>query len=119
MPRVTCSRNVALLAFLFGIAATLSTVQTYTDLHDFNCNSEGCNPQFPAVLGQGRDGNLYGTMPKGGTHNFGTFFKATTGGIISVPYTFDGNNGNGVTPRSGVTLGTDDSFYGTTLNGGL
>ena len=109
---------MVVLVLLFGISATISTAQTYTDLHDFNCSKEGCNPQFPAQLAQGRDGNLYGTMPKGGTFNFGTFFKATTGGIISVPYTFDGNNGNGRVPRSGVTLGTDGYLYGATLSGG-
>ena len=109
---------MVVLVLLFGISATISTAQTYTDLHDFNCSKEGCNPQFPAQLAQGRDGNLYGTMPKGGTFNFGTFFKATTGGIVSVPYTFDGNNGNGRVPRSGVTLGTDGYLYGATLSGG-
>ncbi len=109
---------MVVLVLLFGISATISTAQTYTDLHDFNCSKEGCNPQFPAQLAQGRDGNLYGTMPKGGTFNFGTFFKATTGGIISVPYTFDGNNGSGRVPRSGVTLGTDGYLYGATVSGG-
>jgi len=109
---------MVVLVLLFGISAPISTAQTYTDLHDFNCSKEGCNPQFPAQLAQGRDGNLYGTMPKGGTFNFGTFFKATTGGIISVPYTFDGNNGSGRVPRSGVTLGTDGYLYGATVSGG-
>jgi uncharacterized repeat protein (TIGR03803 family) len=77
-----------------------------------------CNPRFPAQLAQGRDGNLYGMMPKGGMFNLGTFFKVTPNGTVSVPYMFDGNDGNGLTPRSGLTLGTDGWFYGTTLNGG-
>src|SRR5438552_18627479 len=55
------TRNATLmvvLVLLFGITATISTAQTYTDLHDFNCSKEGCNPQFPAQLAQGAFGNL-------------------------------------------------------------
>jgi len=44
---------MVVLVLLFGISATISTAQTYTDLHDFNCSKEGCNPQFPAQLAQG------------------------------------------------------------------
>ena len=106
------------LALVFGLVPTVSTAQTYTDLHHFDCSTEGCNPRFPAQLAQGRDGNLYGMMPKGGMFNLGTFFKVTTHGTVSVPYMFDGNDGNGFTPRSGLTLGTDGLFYGTTLKGG-
>src|SRR5205823_5290569 len=56
--------------------------------------------------------------PHGGNFSFGTFFKATPDGSVTVPYMFDGTNGNGITPRSGISLGTDGYFYGTTLNGG-
>ena len=108
--------SILKLALVFGLVPTVSTAQTYTDLHHFNCSTEGCNPRFPAQLAQGRDGNLYGMMPKGG--NLGTFFRVTPNGTVSVPYMFDGNDGNGFTPRSGLTLGTDGWFYGTTLNGG-
>src|SRR6266446_3890531 len=106
------------VAFELSFASSGATAQAYIDLHDFNCSKEGCNPKFPAQLAQGRDGNLYGTMPTGGTYNFGTLFRATPGGTVTLPYTFDGNNGNGLTPRSGLTFGTDGYFYGTTLNGG-
>src|SRR6185437_5930032 len=102
---------------LFSIAVVCSSYeglsQTYTDLHDFNCSTDGCNPQFPAVLAQGRDGNLYGTMSRGGANSFGTFFGVTPSGTLTALYSFDGNLGDGNTPLSGVTLGwTDGKFYG-------
>ena len=70
--------SILKLALVFGLVPTVSTAQTYTDLHHFDCSTEGCNPRFPAQLAQGRDGNLYGMMPKGGMFNLGTFFKVTT-----------------------------------------
>src|SRR5213082_1927623 len=91
------------MGFLLTLASANLSAQTYTykDLHDFSCSTEGCSPQFAAILAQGRDGNLYGTMMNGGKYSFGTFFKATPEGTVTVPYTFAGNNGNGITPRSG------------------
>src|SRR5438445_7133672 len=90
---------------------------TYLDIHDFN-TSTLVSPQDPGILAQGRDGNLYGTTPSGGTLGFGGIFKSTPTGTYSVIYNFDGT-AHGKTPRSGLTLGTDGNFYGTTLQGGL
>ena len=94
-------------SFLFG--------QTYTDLHDFDCAVEGCNPTSSGILAQGRDGNLYGTL-RGGKYNIGTVFKITPSGTITTIYNFDGTHGS--KPFSGLTLGTDANFYGTTNEGG-
>lgn len=119
-------RKLMLALFAGGLVLSLASdnlnAQTYTDLHNFNCSTEGCSPQYPALLAQGRDGNLYGTMFHGGTYNYGTVFKATPDGPVStvtVLYTFDGNLGIGVNAHSGLTLGTDGNFYGTTAKGGL
>jgi uncharacterized repeat protein (TIGR03803 family) len=114
-PMIALFAGALVLSFAFD---NLSA-QTYTDLHDFNRSTEGCCPQYPAILAQGRDGNLYGTMSLGGTYNYGTVFKATPDGTVTVLYTFDGNLGNGVNSQSGLTLGTDGNFYGTTAKGGL
>jgi len=95
-------------SFLFG--------QTYTDLHDFDCTVDGCHPIYPGILAQGRDGNLYGTLPSGGAFTNGTVFKITPSGTITTLYNFAGTDGAG--PYSGLTLGTDGNFYGTTFVGG-
>lgn len=90
--------------------------QTYTDLHDFNCAVEGCDPEYPAILAQGRDGNLYGTTNSGGTSGMGTVFKMTPSGTYTTIYNFSGADGQN--PLGGVVLGTDGNFYGTTRFGG-
>src|SRR5689334_21434465 len=96
--------------------AVLAPVQTYTDVHDFNTTTLTA-PGNPGVLAQGRDGNLYGTAPTGGTLGFGGVFRITPAGGYSVIYNFDGTM-HGKGPRGGLTLGADGNFYGTTNQGG-
>jgi uncharacterized repeat protein (TIGR03803 family) len=117
-----CSRLSIVLSCLFllvmGIAPELLHSQTYTDLHDFNCSTEGCRPSFPAILAQGRDGNLYGTTSGGGKFNFGTVFRTTPAGAITTLYDFNAGGPDGFLCVSGLTLGADGNFYGTTYSGG-
>jgi uncharacterized repeat protein (TIGR03803 family) len=89
--------------------------QTYTDLHDFD-TPDLTSPQYPGILAQGRDGDLYGTAPLGGVSGRGGAFKITPTGTYSMLYSFDGTLG--ANPYSGLTLGTDGNFYGTTFNNG-
>lgn len=103
------------LACAMFATATLSA-QVYTDLHDFNCTLEGCGPQYPAILAQGRDGNLYGTLEQGGTSSMGTVFRMTPSGVVTTLYNFSGLDGQN--PDGGLVLGTDGNFYGTTRFGG-
>ena len=114
-------RKLLVAAFAMTVVATLVPSflfgQTYTDLHDFNCTTDGCQPAFPGILAQGRDGNLYGTLTAGGANsNNGTVFKITPAGAITTLYSFAGADGSG--PFGGLTLGTDGNFYGTTHGGG-
>jgi uncharacterized repeat protein (TIGR03803 family) len=99
-----------------GITSTPLHSQTYTDLHDFNCLTDGCANypfySYSGILAQGRDGNLYGTLDGGGTSNLGTVFTITPTGAITTLYNFSGPDG--AYPASGLTLGTDGNFYGTT-----
>lgn len=104
-----------ILTVLFA-APRLASAQTYTDLHDFNCLTEGCAPYVPALLAQARDGNLYGATSGGGTHNVGTIFKVTPAGVVTTIYNFD--NTTGASPYGGLTLGSDGSLYGSTFGGG-
>jgi uncharacterized repeat protein (TIGR03803 family) len=128
LPNTRCCRSAArslcLKAFLalgalwlaIGITPMALQAQTYTDLHDFDCTVEGCQPDYPEVLAQGRDGNLYGTTNVGGTLNMGTVFKMTPSGTITTLYNFSGADGQN--PEGGLVLGTDGNFYGATTIGG-
>jgi uncharacterized repeat protein (TIGR03803 family) len=98
------------------LALGAATAQTYTDLHDFDCTVEGCQPGEPARLVEGRDGNLYGTALAGGTSAMGTVFKMSPAGVVTTIYNFSGLDGQN--PDGGLTLGPDGNFYGTTEWGG-
>jgi len=90
--------------------------QVYTDLHDFDCAVEGCQPIYPEILAQGRDGNLYGTTDGGGKAGMGTVFMMTPSGVVTTIHNFSGLDGQN--PDGGLVLGTDGNFYGTTRFGG-
>lgn len=105
------------LCIAVGLVPAVLQAQIYTDLHDFDCTVEGCSPQYPEVLAQGRDGNLYGTTDNGGTSGMGTVFKMTPLGAVTTLYNFSGLDGQN--PDGGLVLGTDGNFYGTTRFGGV
>jgi uncharacterized repeat protein (TIGR03803 family) len=107
---------------LFAIGALLVLAsgnlsgQTATDIHDFNCSTEGCGAIPAGLLAQGRDGNIYGTTQSGPGSDYGTVFRITpSGNSIVTLYTFDLTNG--AEPQGGLTLGPDGNFYGTTSFG--
>ena len=112
------SRSVAALALCFAVIVVPAALhaQTYTDLHDFDCTVEGCQPAYPAILAQGRDGNLYGTTDGGGSAGKGTVFKVTPSGTFTTLYNFSGTDG--ANPDGGLVLGLDGNLYGTTRYGG-
>jgi uncharacterized repeat protein (TIGR03803 family) len=64
-------------------------------------------------LVSGTDGNFYGTTSAGGANGFGTIYRLTASGTMSVVYAFTGGNDGGA-PVSGLTSGTDGLLYGTT-----
>jgi uncharacterized repeat protein (TIGR03803 family) len=107
------------LARYFSIVAlatfsAFAHAQTYTELYNFNCVSNGCNPNQPALFAQGQDGNLYGTLP---TQIFGngTVDTYTPSGVFTTLYNFGPTT---YLPQSGLTLGFDGNFYGTAQTGG-
>jgi uncharacterized repeat protein (TIGR03803 family) len=104
------------LSFTFALAARTACAQTYADLHNFSTTTLA-SPEDAGLLAQGRDGNLYGTAPAGGTLGFGGVFKITPTGTYSLIFNFDGT-AHGKTPRGGLMLSTDGNFYGTTWQGG-
>ena len=112
----TCGTRLACLLILLWLGAASLSAQTYQDLYEFNGTGGGCCPQYPAVMAQGRDGNIYGTTATGGANNVGIVFKITPTGSFTVLHNFDTTHGS--TPVGGLVLGTDGNLYGTTEFGG-
>jgi len=108
------ARALAQVLLVIALATPALTAQTYTDLLDFAGAS--CCPQYPFVMAQGRDGNVYGTIAAGGTNGQGFVFQITPTGTYKVLYNFDTVHGS--TPIGGLALGADGNLYGTTEEGG-
>jgi uncharacterized repeat protein (TIGR03803 family) len=108
------SLALAMTLVVTALGISGAHAQTYTDIHDFDTPLLA-SPQYSGMLAQGRDGNIYGTAPLGGTFGRGGVFKITPEGAYSVISNFDSTRAN---PYSGLTLGTDGKFYGATYNGG-
>lgn len=89
-----------------------------TTLYSFTGGNDGASPD--AGLTEGPDGNFYGEAASGGPfentgdpENFGTIFKITPSGTLSVIYSFSGE-ADGAEPFDGLVLGPDGNFYGVT-----
>jgi len=106
-----------LIKFLIAAMLSLSLrseAQKFSLLYNFGGNSG--DPTSPVQVTQGTDGNLYGTSPGGGTKNYGSVYRISTSGKLSVIYNFDGSVGASVT--GSLMLGTDGNFYGATSSAG-
>jgi uncharacterized repeat protein (TIGR03803 family) len=91
--------------------------QSIEPIHSF-INSGFTSPRNPCGdLILGGDGNFYGTTHFGGNGGFGSVFKVTTTGVLSVLASFDGAHTGG-DPKGAVTLGPDGNLYGTTYFSG-
>ena len=101
----------------FCIATAMLAFGQLTTLASFN----GTNGNEPiSALAQGNDGNFYGTTIYGGPNNRGSVFKVTPSGTLTNLYNFCPQLPctDGFQPYTGLTLGTDGNFYGTTSRGG-
>ena len=121
----TCSKTMAVLAILTAVLALTPRVwaagsnqaggtgkAAVTVLYNFG-GTELIYPAGP-IVAQGRDGNLYSTTTSGGMYNDGVVFRLTPNGKATVIQQLDTNYG-----ASGLTLGADGNFYGTTFYGGI
>jgi uncharacterized repeat protein (TIGR03803 family) len=97
-----------------GTVFRLGLDGTVTTLYSFTGGSDGSDPFGRPV--QAADGTLYGTTSAGGDLGWGTVFKITTNGAISVLKAFDTSIAK--FPDSGLMLTTDGNLYGVGKNGG-
>lgn len=86
-------RRSYVLLLLCATTAIALPAQTFTTLHNFD-GTDGKVPE--AGLVQATNGNLYGTTGSGGTSNFGTVFKITAGGTLTMLHSF--GSGEGIVP---------------------
>jgi uncharacterized repeat protein (TIGR03803 family) len=106
-----------------GAVFRVTTNGELTTLVSFS-GTNGASPV--AALTLGTDGNFYGTTEYGGNEDnyyynggwgYGTVFKVTTNGTLTMLFSFSGTNG--ANPLAALTLGNDGNFYGTTAYGGI
>ena len=109
-----------------GITFRITPSGTLTTVYQLNGSSAPISG-FPVVdpnatLVLGPDGNFYGVTEYGGAcpsdplYACGTIFRISPSGNFATVYTFNGNDGR--QPVTGLTLGSDGNFYGTTYYGG-
>jgi len=112
-----------------GIVYRITPAGSLTILHTFGDGSvanDGYDPYAGLTLGA--DGNFYGTTTIGGAtmatdpdgQGFGTLYRITPAGAVTILHSFgDGSVANdGIYLYTGLTLGSDGNFYGTTYQGG-
>jgi len=115
--------RLAIAALVLALTAMpIAHTQTYRVLYSYSPGTrpgDPSNPQYTGLIAQGQDGNLYSTTPAGGPCSFcGVLFKMTPSGTLTHVVDFNYPNGAPYTPFSGLTLGKDGNFYGTTEAGG-
>lgn len=118
-----------LLAWLWVLISIVAAdAQVYEKLFSFtdaNSTAPASNLNRGSLaecaLVEGGDGNFYGTTPEGGSSNFGTVFRMAPDGVLTtlVQFGSSGKPNDGKKPRSGLVLGLDGNFYGTTSAGGV
>jgi uncharacterized repeat protein (TIGR03803 family) len=87
--------------------------QTFTVLYNLGSHSaDPVSPLYSGIIAQGRDGNLYSSAVNHGSGEGGVF-RITPAGVFTVMHGFSAADA-AQNPQSGLTLGTDGNFYGTT-----
>jgi uncharacterized repeat protein (TIGR03803 family) len=105
----------------FGTIYQLSPSGTLKTIYKFCKGGAGTHPCLdganPDGLVEGLDGNFYGTTTGGGANGDGEVFKVTRYGGLTPIYSFCSLAGcaDGTGP-TGLLLGSDGNFYGTTSN---
>jgi uncharacterized repeat protein (TIGR03803 family) len=102
---------------LFGCGQILAMTRggIVTQIHAFDYATEGAFPRGGLTLGT--DGNLYGVLSASGNGTFGSVFKITTAGALTILHSFS-DTGDGASPSLPPIQATDGNFYGTVGSSG-
>lgn len=115
--RTLIARGACYLMALL-LAATFAHGQTFKVVYNFGTQATDPHcPDYPGIIAQGRDGNLYSSAILGGSAGYGATYRLTPAGVLSLVYSFQ-NGTDGAEPVSGLTLGKDGNLYGTTETSG-
>ena len=87
-------------------------------LHHFTGGAGGTGSSPYGTLVQAPDGKFYGTTISGGKSHWGTVYRVSKGGKLSVVKSFSKKTPEGNGPDAGLVLANDGNFYGTNLGGG-
>ncbi|PSR54837.1 hypothetical protein AHMF7605_15665 [Adhaeribacter arboris] len=87
----------------------------FTVLRHLDFATTGGSP-FGSLV-RGKDNNFYGITYQGGTIGYGTIFKITPTGTLTVIKNLDNTNG-GYSYNNSLIQGSDGNFYGMTQGGG-
>ena len=101
--------------FNYGMVYKIDKNGIETVMHYFSGPPEG---EFPfSRLIRDASGNFYGTTSGGGSAGFGTVYKMTQDGTVTVLHSFAGGS-DGSDARSGLLRDKTGNLYGTTFSGG-
>jgi len=100
-----------------GTAFQITTSGTLTTIHNFNHFNPTDGAQPYAALMQAKDGNLYGTTNRGGSHNVGIVYRISTSGTMKTLHDLD-YEPDGALPYAALVQATNGALYGTASDGG-
>lgn len=123
--RISVGAVAALTLFFVSLTmAPPARAQTESVIYSF-CSQVNCDDgALPAAnLIMDSQGNMYGTASSGGANDWGTAFKLSPAGKLTVLYAFCSVGGqsctDGSAPVSGLVMDSAGNFYGTTRQGGI
>ena len=96
-----------------GTIFKMSADGTVNKLYDFTGGSDGENPESAPI--ESAEGDLYGTS-LGSLPHYGAVYKITKDGNFTLLHAF--NDADGRNAFGQLVQGTDNYFYGTTMDGG-
>jgi uncharacterized repeat protein (TIGR03803 family) len=97
-----------------GSVFKITPAGVVTVLHTFTSNPDGADPLSGVILG--KDGNFYGDTEGGGEYGYGTLFKMTPSGKLTILYSFNSSTDYATNPTAPLLQATDGNFYGVLIS---
>jgi uncharacterized repeat protein (TIGR03803 family) len=93
-----------------GTVFKISPTGSFTSLHSFTgYPTDGSEPY--SALVQASNGTFYGNTWEGGASDYGSIFKMSSAGVVTLEHSFDGTDGGN--PASPLIQATNGNLYGT------